>query len=70
MIFKELKLKILREYNNQQGFADALGMHLTSLNQRLNGKVEWKLSEVEKACNLLKIENADIGLYFFTEKVQ
>jgi hypothetical protein len=67
--FKELKLKILREFDNQQNFANVIGMHITSLNQRLNGKVEWKISEVEKACNLLHIENNDIALYFFSQKV-
>ena len=65
-----LKLKIKEVYDTQDAFAEAMGMSKTALNQRLNGKVEWKSPEIAKACDLLHIDLADAHRYFFTPKVQ
>lgn len=68
--YKKLKLKIKEVYDTQEAFAQAMEMSYTALNLRLNNKVEWKNSEVIKACNLLNIPFTDVGLYFFTLKVE
>ena len=70
MDYKKLKLKIKEVYDTQQAFAKAMGMSQTALNQRLNGFVEWKVSDIAKACDLLHIPLTDAHLYFFTQKVQ
>lgn len=70
MDYKKLKLKIKEVYDTQEAFAEAMGMSKTALNQRLNGSVEWKASEIAKACDLLHIPLTDAHLYFFTPKVQ
>jgi len=69
MDYKKLKLKIKEVYDTQAAFAKAMGMCRTALNLRLNGSIEWKFSEVAKACDLLNIPLADAHLYFFTQKV-
>ena len=66
MKYKKLKLKIKEVFDTQEAFAKAMGMGKTALNQRLNGSVEWKSSEIAKACYLLHIPLTDAYLYFFT----
>lgn len=66
MKYKKLKLKIKEVFDTQEAFAKAMGMGKTALNQRLNGSVEWKSSEIAKACDLLHIPLTDAHLYFFT----
>lgn len=70
MNYKMLKLKIKEVYDTQPNFADAMEMSYSSLNQRLNNAVEWKTTEIAKACELLHIPLVDAHLYFFTPKVE
>lgn len=67
--FKDLKLRITKVFDTQAAFADAMGMDLTSVNQRLNNVVDWRPSEIHKACMVLDIPLVDIPVYFFTAKV-
>lgn len=69
MDYKMLKLKIKEVYDTQEAFAKAMEMSYTTLNQRLNGYLEWKVSEIAKACDLLHIPLTEAHLYFFTQKV-
>lgn len=69
MDYKKLKLKIKEVYDTQEAFAEAMQMSKTALNQRLNNSVEWKSSEIAKACDLLHIPLAEAHLYFFMVKV-
>lgn len=65
-MYRKLKGKIKEVFDTQEAFAEAMGMSKTALSQRLNGSVEWKASEIAKACDLLHIPLADAFLYFFT----
>ncbi|MBQ9700102.1 MAG: DUF739 family protein [Lachnospiraceae bacterium] len=67
--YKKLKLRIKELFDTQEAFAEAMGMTKTPITLRLNGYVEWKLSEIAKACELLHIPLEDAHLYFFTQKV-
>lgn len=67
--YQKLKGKIVEVFKTQAAFAEAMGMDLTSLNQRLNGKVEWKTTEIVKACGLLNIDLSDAWMYFFVKKL-
>jgi transcriptional regulator with XRE-family HTH domain len=69
MDYKKLKLKIKEVFDTQEAFAEAMGMSYTAINQRLNGVVEWKTSDIAKACELLHIPLNEAHLYFFTPKV-
>ena len=63
--FGRLREKIREVFGTQKAFADAMGMNYTSLNFKLNGKVEWTSGEIEKACILLGISMDEIKEYFF-----
>ena len=65
MPYKKLKLKIKEVYDNQETFAKEMGISYTSLNFRLNNKVDWKTADIAKACDLLGIPLSEAHLYFF-----
>lgn len=65
-MYRKLKGKIKEVFDTQEAFRIAMGMSKTKFNQRLNGSVEWKTSEIAKACELLHIPLSDAYLYFFT----
>ena len=67
--YSKLKGKIKEVFNTQDAFAEALGIHRVSLNQRLTGIIEWRADEIRKACELLGIPLEEAHLYFFTPKV-
>lgn len=67
--YLKLKAKIMETYKTQEAFAKAMEMSLTALNQRLNGVVDWKTTEVVKACELLCVDLSDAWIYFFNQKV-
>ena len=67
--YSKLKGRIVEIFNTQEAFADAMGVSVTAINQRLNGSVEWKTPQIVKACELLGIPLEDAHLYFFVEKI-
>lgn len=69
MSYAKLRGRIREKYGTQQKFAKDLGISYTSLVQRLGGKIEFKASEMMKACDLLEIDYADAPAYFFCHKV-
>lgn len=69
MSYGKLKGRIREVCHTQKAFADAIGLSITSVNQRLSGKVQWKSTEIAKACEVLHIPLADAWQYFFTLKV-
>lgn len=64
-MYRKLKGKIKEVFDTQEAFSEAMGMSKAVLSQRLKGSVEWKVSEIAKACDLLHIPLADAHLYFF-----
>ena len=69
MSYAKLRGKIREVFGTQEAFAAAMGMNTVSLSRRLNGKLEWKISEIAKACEVLGIPLADNAEYFFVRKV-
>lgn len=63
--FGKLREKIKLVFGTQKAFATAMGMNYTTLNFKLNGKVEWTAGEIEKACILLGISINEAPEYFF-----
>ena len=60
-----LRQKIIAEYGTIRAFASALGLSDRTISSRLCNKSQWRVSEIKKAVDLLRIAPADIGLYFF-----
>ena len=54
-----LKLKALLLLNglNQEDLAKYLGLSKQTINMKINNKRAFKLQEITKICNLLKIDN-------------
>lgn len=69
MKYRKLRGKIKEVYGTIEAFADAMGMKLPRISQRLNGAVSWKMNEIAKACELLHIPLTEVYLYFFDQKV-
>lgn len=67
--YSELYGKIRAVYGTQEAFAEAMGMSLSALSQRLNGKIAWRTPEIVKACELLGIPLEHAHLYFFVLNV-
>lgn len=67
--YNKLRGRIREKYGTQEDFAKALGIGTVSLSYKLNNKSEWSQQEINKAVELLRIEDNDIVSYFFTEKV-
>lgn len=65
-MYRKLRGKIKEVFLTQEAFGKKMGFSKTQLSQRLNGSVEWKVSEIAKACDLLHIPYAEAYLYFFS----
>ena len=68
--YSKLSGKIVEKYGTQYNFAIALGLSERSLSLKLNNRVPWKNTELQKAIELLDIPEKEIGAYFFNLKVQ
>ena len=66
--FGALREKIRNLYGTQKSFALSMGMNVATLNGKLNGRIDWTLSEIEKACALLEISVNETKDYFFYAK--
>ena len=68
--YAKLKGKIREVFGTQESFAVAMLLSTVSLSAKLNNKVPFTQSEINKACELLGIPLEFIPVYFFTEKVK
>ena len=64
-----LKERIKLRYGTYGRFADAMGMHRNSLENKLLGRTQWRQRDIAKACRLLGIKKQLIGEYFFSSEV-
>lgn len=61
----------IKEYGfTQERLAAETGMSESTISFKLNNKAFFSQKEIRRICDLLEIEIAEIGLYFFTLKVQ
>ena len=63
--FGKLREAIKQKYKTLADFAAAMGMDVSTLSGKLNGRTGWKQSEIERACYLLGIPIEKVGEYFF-----
>lgn len=59
----KLKAKIIEEGFTQTQIAKKLGISFQSLCYKINNRIEFKASEIQKLCELLSIKDKDS--YFF-----
>lgn len=66
----KLKALMLLQGFTQEDLAKYLGLSKQTINMKLNNKRSFKLSEIAKICELLKIDNVqERFLIFFADKV-
>ena len=64
-MYRKLRGKIIEVFGTLEAFAEKMEFSKTQLSQRLNGRIEWRVSEIAKACDLLHIPYAEAYIYFF-----
>ena len=67
--YSKLKGKIIEKCGSQTKFKELMGISHTSINKKLNNKVQFTQEDIEKAIEILELDKKDIPLYFFTTKV-
>lgn len=68
--FDKLTGLIVEKFKTKKNFSKSINLSERSVYLKLQGKVEFKPSEIDKACELLDIKIEDIPNYFFDKKVQ
>lgn len=68
--YSKLLGRIKEKYGTQDALATTINISVTSLNYKLNNKIEWKQTEIFEAALSLDIEINDIPDYFFKTKVE
>lgn len=67
--YSALEGKIKQYYDTQDNLAKEIPMSRSSLNQKLQGNVDFTSKNIYRIANLLKIDKEEISYYFFTLKV-
>lgn len=65
MSYAKLRGRIREIYGTDEAFAKAMSINKTTISKKLNNKTDWSREEIEKACNLLKIDISKMHIYFF-----
>ena len=61
----------IKEYGyTQSNLAKEVGINETTMSQKLNNKSTFGQLEIRKICKVLNITDAEIGIYFFAQKVR
>lgn len=59
-ISTNIRVSILRRRTTQKHLAEGLGMTLAALQNRLSGRVEWRVKEVELAAQVLDTDLCEL----------
>lgn len=68
--YGKLNGRIVEKFKTQAVFAEKMGLSERTISLKLNNKIAWKQSEIQKAVEILEIPDEEIQVYFFTKEVQ
>lgn len=68
--YSKLSGRIVEICGTQYNFAKEMNLSERTISLKMAGKVEFKQSEIDRACQILKIGKSDIVDYFFNQNVQ
>lgn len=68
--YSKLNGRIAEKCGSQGAFAKKIGLSERTVSQKLNNKIAWKQSEIQRAISVLDLAIEEIPLYFFAVKVQ
>jgi transcriptional regulator with XRE-family HTH domain len=61
----------IKEYGfTHENLANKIGIAPSTFSVKLNNKYAFTIAEIDAICKALDISKDEIGLYFFTQKVQ
>lgn len=63
--YSKLEGRIKEKCRTRVSFADKMGLSERSISLKMNGKTQWKQSEICNACSILEIDKEKIPEYFF-----
>ncbi|MCD7722517.1 MAG: helix-turn-helix domain-containing protein [Clostridiales bacterium] len=61
-----LKAKIIEFGYSQKDIADFLNISLATLNYKINGKREFKMSEIAPLCKILNLNETELNQIFLS----
>ena len=64
--YSKLRGKIKEKLGNEKEFALKMDLSGVTISAKLNGSIEFKQSEMLKACDILNIPLQDMHKYFFS----
>lgn len=67
--FSKLKGRIIEVFGTRKDFGKAMKWSNVTITSRVNGASQWRQDEIDKAVELLHIDAAEIGEYFFRKVV-
>ena len=70
--YSKLIGRIIEKFSTRRNFAEAVGMSENAMSQKLSGKLKIQTDDIKLWCKpeFLDIACDEIGVYFFTPKVQ
>lgn len=64
--YNKLRGRIVEMFGTQERFSEVIGISNVSLSKKMNGKTQFKQSDIILWCEKLEIPFKEIGFYFFT----
>lgn len=61
----EMKAAMKRNQDTQEKLAEALDLHISGVSARVNGKIDFRCSEIVKIVNRYKLSPEDTARIFF-----
>lgn len=68
--YSKLKGRIKEVFDNQGNFAEKINLSNNTLSKKLNNKVPFTQPEILAIIDLLKLNQEEIHIYFFTTEVE
>lgn len=68
--YSKLNGKIIEVFGTRRKFAEKMNRSERTISLKLNNKIPWTQSEMQKAMEILNFQIEEIQVYFFTAKVQ
>jgi len=70
MDYSKLRGRIVEKFGSMRAFSTALGTQVQQVSRKINSDVGFTKEDIFRWCELLDIQTEEIGIYFFTLKVQ
>ena len=64
--YRKLRGRIVEKFGTIGKFGEAVGLSGVSMSKKLTGSTGFSQADIIRWCELLDIDLADVGAYFFT----